>query len=88
MTDREQMTDQEFFDAPSPVGDRKTRREAIEDYASDLEDEAQALAHAVRRNDLTTARERFGELRAYLDAIDDNLCERDANGARVEKAKR
>jgi hypothetical protein len=39
---------------------------------------------AVKANDVTEARERFGEMRAWMDAIDDNLCERDADGTRKE----
>lgn len=76
------MSDQEFFDEASPLGDRDTRREAINDYASNAEDELSMLKYAVVDNDLARARKKLEELKGWIDAIDDNLCERDENGAR------
>lgn len=78
------MTDKEFFDAPSPLGDRDTRREAISDYASNIEDELIFLKDTVAANDLAKARGHLEELRGWLDAIDDNLCAREEDGSRKE----
>lgn len=71
------MSDQKFFDAPSPLNDRPTRREALDDYCSNLEDEVAKLTAAVSSNDARRARRAFLEIKGWLDAIDDNLCRRD-----------
>jgi len=74
------MSDKDFFNDKSPVGDRDTRREAIIDYASNIESEISSLKIAVEENDLARARERFEELKGWIDAIDNNLCEREDDG--------
>jgi hypothetical protein len=78
------MTDKEFFDAPSPLGDRETRREAINDYADNIEVEIANLKDAVETDDLESVRRRFAEAKAWFDALDDNICERDEDGSRKD----
>jgi hypothetical protein len=63
----------EFLDASSPTGDRDSRREAIVDYASSLEDQAVTLKVCIAQNNLVGARKAFQELQGWLEAIGDNL---------------
>lgn len=74
----------EFLDAPSPLGDRETRREAIEDYANNCESEIDDIKIAIARDDLSGARKHFEELKQWVDALNDNLCGRDENGSRKD----
>lgn len=78
------MTDKEFFDAPSPLNDRDNRRDALNDYSSNMEDEISSLRDAVGSDDLEKARKHFEEMKGWLDAIDDNLCEREEDGSRKD----
>jgi len=72
----------EFFDVPSPLDERETRREAIKDYAENVSIEADCLADAARDGDLVRLRTHWEELRDWMEALDDNVCKRDENGDR------
>lgn len=73
-----------YFEEPSPLGDRDTRGDAISDYAENIEDDLAGLRDAIANGDVEAARKRFKEIKGWVDAIDDNLCERDENGQRVD----
>lgn len=74
----------DFFDEPSPLKDRDTRREAICDYTGSLTEQMNDMLTAVEAGDVTEARRCFGEAKAWMDAIDDNLCERNEDGSRKD----
>lgn len=73
-----------YFEEPSPLGDRETRGESIVDYANNVEDSLASLKDTVANGDVEGARKHFKEVKDWVDAIDDNLCERAENGQRVD----
>ncbi len=79
------MTDKEFFDASSPLNDRDSRREALCDYVSDAEDALSSLRDAIGEDDLAKARLCFENVKGWIDALDDNICEREEDGSRKEQ---
>lgn len=74
-----------FFDAPSPVGDRATRREAITDYVGNIESEIYYLKEAVADNDERNAREHLESLRRWVVAITENFDEKNTPGPDVQE---
>jgi HPt (histidine-containing phosphotransfer) domain-containing protein len=81
------VNDKDFFDAPSPLNDRDTRREAIDDYADNIQMQCDDLKAALRQDDPKAVRRAFEEIQGWLDAVDDNLCERDEDGNRKDGGK-
>lgn len=71
-----------FFDEKSPLGKRVPRRESIDDSADAAISAAEDIMRAVKEDDLAIARDAFEQLKMAVDAIEDDLVERDVNGTR------
>lgn len=73
--------DKAFFNAQSPLGGRP-RRDSLGDACGFADSALDDLLYAVKANELQGARDAFEELKGWIDAIDDDLCARNADGSR------
>jgi hypothetical protein len=84
----EKMSDEEFFEAPSPLDKSRTRGDNLRDSVDLINDEFYTIEKATRniggRFTLENARQALVDARRLLDDIDGDLCERNDDGSRKE----
>jgi hypothetical protein len=82
------MSDEEFFEAESPLDAGRTRGDNLRDNIELLGEELYTIEQTTRgeggRFTLPYARKALVEARELLDKIDDDLCERDEHGSRKD----
>ena len=85
------MSDGEFFEEPSPLNESRERGDNIRENVELLEEELYTIEQATRieggRFTLANARKALVEARDLLNAIDDDLCERNEDGSRKDGGK-
>ena len=75
--------DKQFFDDESPLGGRP-RHDSIQDAIRWADEALGDLGRAVDDRDLEEARKAFKEIKGWVDALDDDLCERNEDGTRKD----